>query len=152
MEERHLMKPKALNFDQLEILRKILQEQKDCLIFKARYSDEFNLQLEDRSDEVDQANADFSNSQRLRFRNRENFYEKKIDEALRRMEKKEYGFCRECEDPIRFSRLRARPTADLCIVCKEESERDESSNYLARQSKSRGRVLLPVGTEVRRLA
>lgn len=125
---------------QFEYLKEILSEQKKNLIFKQRYSDEFNLRNEDRSDEVDQANADFSNAQRLRFRNRENFYEKKIDEALRRMEKNEYGLCRECDVPIRFSRLCARPTAELCIVCKEESERDESANFVLSQSKSSGRT------------
>lgn len=149
MGEKFLSKSRALTLDQIDFLKAILMQQKENLIFKTRYSDEFNLQVEDRSDEIDQANADFCNAQRLRFRNRENFYEKKIDEALRRIEKNEYGLCRECEDPIRFSRLRARPTADLCIVCKEESERDESCHFLARQSKSRGRQLAYVG-EVRR--
>lgn len=149
MVEKFLGKTRALNMDEIEFLKTILMQQKENLIFKTRYSDEFNLQAEDRSDEIDQANADFCNAQRLRFRNRENFYEKKIDEALRRMEKSEYGFCRECDEPIRFSRLCARPTADLCIVCKEESERDESCNFMARQSKSRGRQLSYFG-ELRR--
>lgn len=53
----------------------------------------------------------------------------------------EYGLCSDCGDWIRFERLLARPTAEMCIVCKEESERDESSSFTGRQSKSLGRVV-----------
>ncbi len=133
---------KALSLSEMDYLKDVLLDEKQKLIFKDVYiSDEFNLNEEDRSDEVDHANADASNAQRLRFRNREVFYLKKLNEALKRMERAEYGFCTECEDPIGFKRLVARPTAELCVACKEESERDESHNYIARQSKSLGRQI-----------
>jgi len=133
---------KRLTSEQLSFLKSILEAEKKKLIFNGVYeSEEFNLDIEDKSDEVDQANADVSNSHRLRFRNREVFYVKKLDSALKRMEKNEYGMCVECEEPIRFERLKARPTADYCIICKEESERDESSSILGRQSKSLGKAI-----------
>lgn len=93
------------------------------------------------SDEVEQSISDYTNSHLLRFRNREVFYAKKIDKALKKFDLNEFGLCDDCGCWIKFERLLARPTADLCIVCKEESERDESNNFIGRQSKSLGKVV-----------
>jgi DnaK suppressor protein len=132
----------GLNEEQVETLKQRILDEKNNLIFKGIYkSEEFNLDNEDRSDEVDQANSDVENAYRLRFRNREVFYSKKLDEALKRIEKGEYGECEECGCSISFQRLFARPTAELCISCKEEAERDESQSYIERQSKSLGKAI-----------
>ncbi|MBL7665460.1 MAG: TraR/DksA C4-type zinc finger protein [Bacteriovoracaceae bacterium] len=139
------MTEKKLTKKQVDSLKKKLLEENQRLIFNGMNNEEFAYSSEERSDEVDQANADFSNSQRLRFRNREVFYAKKINEALKRIEKEEYGQCVDCGANIKFERLLARPTADLCIYCKEESERDESLNFVARQSKSLGKSINLVG-------
>lgn len=45
-----------------------------------------------------------------------------IDEALRRIQKKTYGHCHECGQPIAKTRLEAVPHARLCIECKELEE------------------------------
>jgi len=45
---------------------------------------------------------------------------KDIDNALKRMEKGEYGICKYCHKPINPKRLVARPTASSCIECKTE--------------------------------
>ncbi|MBF0297393.1 MAG: TraR/DksA C4-type zinc finger protein [Oligoflexia bacterium] len=127
-----------LTAHQLKMLKEILEQQKQNLVFKNCITEEFNLESEERSDDVDHANADLSNFQRLRFRTRENLYEKKIDEALKRLDNNEYGYCKDCGGPIAYSRLIARPTADLCIQCKEEAERDENINYDGRKSRSSG--------------
>lgn len=132
----------GLTEEQLEILRSKILEDKNNLIFNGIYeSDDFNISNEDRPDEVDQASADYNNAHRLRFRNREVFYNKKLGEALRRIEIGDYAKCSECDCNISFQRLLARPTAELCIACKEEAERDESHNYLERQSKSLGKAI-----------
>jgi DnaK suppressor protein len=34
----------------------------------------------------------------------------------------DYGFCRTCDDPIGFRRLKARPESALCITCQSELE------------------------------
>lgn len=136
------VKRKALTVAELGILREKIISELNGLIFKGIVeSEEFNLPEEDRKDSVDHANTDCLNSQRLRFRNREVFYEKKLKKALARIEKGEYGICEECEGPIGFERLRARPTAEKCITCKEESEKDESNNYHQRKSKSYGNAI-----------
>ena len=136
-----MRKARALTENQLVRLEKQLLKDQDSLIFNDVYDEEFNLKDEERSDEIDQANASVSNAQRLRFRNRETFYKKKIGQALKRFEEKRFGMCEECEEPIGYKRLSARPTADLCILCKEESEREEDASIFGSQSKSFGKKL-----------
>jgi RNA polymerase-binding transcription factor DksA len=41
-----------------------------------------------------------------------------IDDALRRIEEKTYGYCERCFQPIPKPRLRALPYARLCVACK----------------------------------
>ena len=133
---------KKLTKKELSILTKTLEGELNGFIFKNVYtSDEFNLPLEDRSDEVDQASVAQSNADRLRFRNREALYEKKIKKALKRVADGEYGICEECGCHIGFSRLNARPTAEQCIVCKEESEREELSSLVSKERKSIGKSM-----------
>jgi DnaK suppressor protein len=129
-------KNKALTKKQIETLRMKLLAEKQALAVE----DELTLSQTD-GDEVDQSISDYFNSHLLRFRNRDAFYLKKIDKALKKFERNEYGKCDECDYWIKFERLLARPTAELCIVCKEESERDESSSFIGMQSKSMGKVV-----------
>jgi len=44
-----------------------------------------------------------------------------IRRTLARMDAGEYGLCLRCEEPIAPLRLRALPTAELCIRCAEAS-------------------------------
>ncbi len=41
-----------------------------------------------------------------------------IDDALRKIERKSYGGCERCYQPIPKARLRALPFARLCVACK----------------------------------
>lgn len=133
---------KALTKKQLETLKNKLLAEKQSLVFGEKDSGlELTLSKPEGSDEVEQSITDYNNSHLLRFRNREAFYAKKIDKALKKFDLNEFGMCTDCGGWIKFERLMARPTADLCILCKEEAERDELSNFIARQSKSLGKVV-----------
>jgi RNA polymerase-binding protein DksA len=46
-----------------------------------------------------------------------------IDEALERIEKKQFGKCVACSGPIPKARLRAKPHAKYCIECKRREEK-----------------------------
>ena len=46
-----------------------------------------------------------------------------IEEALRRMAQGGYGFCDNCGEAIKHSRLETHPTAIRCIDCQEKYER-----------------------------
>lgn len=135
-------KARALTKKQLETLKQKLITERDGLVFNDRSEgNDISLALPDGSDEVEQSITDYTNSHLLRFRNREVFYAKKIDKALKKFDKNEFGLCSDCGEWIKFERLLARPTAELCILCKEESERDESNSMAGRQSKSLGKVV-----------
>jgi len=54
---------------------------------------------------------------------RKALYLNQIDSALKKIKSGDYGYCLECGDDINLKRLEARPTATLCIVCKEAKER-----------------------------
>lgn len=41
-----------------------------------------------------------------------------IDDALRKIDRKTYGACERCQQPIPKARLRALPFARLCVACK----------------------------------
>ncbi len=136
---------KALSKKEIEIIKKTIEEQLNALTFlQDKKHEDLNLQCEDLSDEVDLANSDVTNGQRIRFMNRENLYKKKLKIALERIQRGHFGICEDCEGPINFSRLKARPTADLCISCKEDTERDEVKNIANFTSKSLGKQLQAV--------
>lgn len=45
-----------------------------------------------------------------------------IEVALRRLQNEDYGFCEECGEEIGVARLKARPTATLCVSCQAALE------------------------------
>ena len=47
---------------------------------------------------------------------------RRIDAALVRIDNDEYGYCKECDEPINPKRLEFDPTAVLCIDCASELE------------------------------
>ncbi len=97
-------------------------------------------------DEVDSANDNILLAADMRFSNRESLYYKKIMKTLSKIETEAYGMCDDCGDPITYTRLMARPTSEMCILCKEESEREENQNFFERRSKSLGTVMsVPAG-------
>jgi len=48
----------------------------------------------------------------------------RIDEALGRLARGKYGLCRLCSRRIRPRRLRAVPSAEYCVSCQHEYERE----------------------------
>jgi len=69
-------------------------------------------------DPNDRATQESEFSMELRARDRERKLIKKIDESIRNLENKEFGYCEACGVEIGIRRLEARPTATLCIDCK----------------------------------
>ena len=46
----------------------------------------------------------------------------KIDTALKRIERNDYGYCMGCEEEIGFARLQAQPEAPFCLDCQSRQE------------------------------
>ena len=132
---------KALTKTQMKKLKDKLLAAKEEILNKAQEMEQFCLDKNELSDPLDEASENIQKSTELRFRSREIFYLKKINKTIAKMERDEYGLCNECDEPIVFERLWARPVADMCISCKEESEKKERCNVFGRQSKSKGIAL-----------
>ncbi len=77
------------------------------------------------SDITDRATVETDAALELRTRDRYRKLLNKIDAALKRIEKNEYGFCEETGEPIGLKRLEARPIATLSIAAQEQHEREE---------------------------
>ena len=73
-------------------------------------------------DPADRATQEEEFALELRTRDRERKLLKKIEKALDQIDKDDYGFCDACGIEIGIRRLEARPTAELCIDCKELAE------------------------------
>lgn len=125
--------------DTLKKFKRIFEAQRKTLIFNDRIvREDFSVNADDRYDEIDQATTDIEQAMRMRLCNREALYLKKVDEALKRIEDGSFGECEECGEDIELRRLEARPTATLCVSCKEEQERKEVLTAAGRQHKSLG--------------
>ena len=112
--------------DTLIRFRKIFETQRDEILHNTQIiHEDFSTSPDDRYDEVDQAALDIEQSMRLRLRNRQALLLKKIEQALERIADGTFGQCFECDESIEVKRLEARPTATLCVTCKEEQERRE---------------------------
>lgn len=122
--------------------KSLFEEQRRNLTFSQKVIDQ-NIALapEDLADEADLTTSELEASMRMRLRNRETLFSRKIDEALSRIAEGTFGECEECGDDIELKRLEARPTATLCVGCKEESEKREMLHIDGHRHKSVGMKL-----------
>lgn len=115
------------------------EEEKKNLIYSQNYLNaDFKISDEDLMDEVDVSSTELETNMRIRLRNREALYLRKINEALLRISKGSFGECVDCGGSIELRRLHARPTATLCVSCKEEQELRERTHIDGHKHKSLG--------------
>jgi DnaK suppressor protein len=93
-------------------------------------------------DEVDIVSTEKANQMDFRLKARNAIYLKKVRKSLQKIEEGTFGECEECGAEISYNRLLARPTADLCIHCKEAEEKQENQLvHRNRDSEKFGKVL-----------
>lgn len=125
-EIRRMPESAYMNEVQLDFFRKRLQQQRaEVLARQAEVKDRLNQQ-ESFADPADRATAEEEHWLDLRLRERESFLLRKIDESMRRMKDGDYGFCKVTGEPIGIPRLLARPTAEVCVDVKGQSEHIEA--------------------------
>ncbi|CAM3888215.1 RNA polymerase-binding protein DksA [Ectopseudomonas alcaliphila] len=114
-----------MNDAQQQFFRELLLTQRAEL--QARIEEEFTelRQPEISSDVADIGAAEEQRQWQLRLLEREKKLLDKIDQALERLARGEYGWCAETGEPIGLKRLLLRPTATLCIEAKERQEQRE---------------------------
>ena len=117
-----------MNELQLEYFRRKLEDWKKSLVNQSEDT------LEDlrqgglnQPDDIDRASLETDKALDLRTKDRARKLIGKINEALKRIEDGEYGYCEETGEPIGIERLEARPVATLCLEAQERHERMEKT-------------------------
>ncbi|MBR1649443.1 MAG: RNA polymerase-binding protein DksA [Alphaproteobacteria bacterium] len=113
---------------QLEYFRRKLEDWKKSLVSQSEDT------LEDlrqgglnQPDDIDRASMETDKALDLRTKDRARKLISKINDALKRIEDGEYGYCEETGEPIGIARLEARPVATLCLEAQERHERMEKT-------------------------
>ena len=118
-----------LTTEQAAQLREVLKAEKRRLLRNAQEGLSFSMNR-DRNigrDSIDESMEEELFSTELRLRDREKWLLGKINGALERVEQGTVDECEDCGEPIGFKRLLARPVTTLCIDCKEQQQREETS-------------------------
>lgn len=115
-----------MNDAQLEFFRQRLLKMREEVLAREVDVKERLHQREVFADPADRATAEEEHWLDLRLRERESMLLRKIDEALRRIRDREYGYCVKTGEPIGIPRLLARPTATVCVDVKDQDERVET--------------------------
>ncbi len=112
------MEPKDLDYFK-DLLNRWLDEllsQADITVSGLRDANE------QPADPLDRAVFDLERSYLLRMRDRESVLIRKIKRSLEDIDNGYYGICEECGQDIAIARLKARPVARRCIMCKTRQE------------------------------
>ncbi|NHI00788.1 MULTISPECIES: RNA polymerase-binding protein DksA [Oceanimonas] len=111
-----------MNAQQQEFFHELLLKQRREL--QERIEEEFDglRKYEIGSDLADIGSTEEQRQAHLRLLEREKKLLNKIEHALQRLARGEYGWCQETGEPIGLPRLLLRPTATLSIEAKERQE------------------------------
>lgn len=115
-----------MNERQVEYFRRKLLAWREDLLDESR-STVTTLQDGTRNipDVADRASEETDRALELRTRDRQRKLIAKIDQALRRVEEGEFGYCDVTGEPISLKRLDARPIATMSLEAQERHERRE---------------------------
>ena len=115
--EEYMGKPMRAHFT------KILNKWKQDLMQEVdRTVDHMKDEAANFPDPADRASQEEEFALELRARDRERKLIKKIDKTLDLIQNEDYGWCESCGIEIGVKRLEARPTADMCVDCKNLAE------------------------------
>lgn len=117
---------KFMNETQTFYFQKKLLDWKEEILRESRET--LNHLQEDSQKEpdiADRASSETDWSIELRTRDRQRKLITKIDAAIERLKKGEYGFCEVTGEPINLERLEARPIAMMSLEAQEEHEKYE---------------------------
>lgn len=102
--------------------RKLLRWRQELIEESQQTIDHLRHEVRDVGDEAERATRETENSLELRTRDRYRKLLRKIEQALKRIEDGEYGYCEETDEEIGLQRLEARPIATLSLDAQERWE------------------------------
>jgi DnaK suppressor protein len=115
-----------MNDRQLEYFRNKLLDWKEDILRESRETvTHLQAETENHPDIADRASSETDRALELRTRDRQRKLISKIEEAVRRIDERVYGYCEETGEPIGLARLEARPIATLGVEAQERHERRE---------------------------
>ncbi|HEY1090711.1 MAG TPA: RNA polymerase-binding protein DksA [Burkholderiaceae bacterium] len=123
---REMNDDEYMNDAQLDFFRRRLIQMRQEVLQRELDVKERLHEREVFADPADRATAEEEHWLDLRLRERESLLLRKVDDALRRIEAREFGYCEKTGDPIGIPRLLARPTATVCVDVKGQDERVEA--------------------------
>ncbi len=121
-----------MNESDLAYFRNILNERKSQI--KKNISDSTkemeSLNVSEASDEVDQASISIDRNIEQVITSQQSRELSEIEYAINKISNGTYGVCEMCEEEIRVPRLKVKPHAKYCIVCRELIEKDSNNKRI----------------------
>jgi DnaK suppressor protein len=114
-----------LNKEDKDFLKAELANRKEKIkrIVKDNEKEIKALSRTDASDEADHATISTDTAIEQAITNQQLKELKEIEYALFKIDNETYGICEMCEEPIGVQRLKVKPQAKYCIVCREIVEK-----------------------------
>jgi len=125
--EKPLVRPKGYGKADLDHFRTIIMEKRKEILeeletLKSSMMDsttgEYTSENSAYSLHMEQGTDTMEREKTFLFASREGKFLNYLDDALKRIEKGDYGFCTDCGKLIEKERLEAVPHAQLCVECK----------------------------------
>lgn len=122
------MRGKSVNTQDRERYKKKLLERKEEIIEQLSefYNESKNVETGDAQDVGDKAESSYTKEFLLSLSDTERKQLVLIDEALKRIDGENYGYCQRCEKVISKKRLTAIPYARHCIECQQKEEEENT--------------------------
>lgn len=115
-----------MHANEMEHFENLLLKQKEQIIknIQSVEADLSQLQEMELNDEGDYASASSDNIVESAIGRQQQKELTEIEAALARIHDGSYGSCEMCDDDIGFQRLKVKPHAKYCIVCREIIEKN----------------------------
>jgi DnaK suppressor protein len=117
-----------MNKQLVKEIGKQLKRKRSAMIFDGGQREIAPEKLDERESEVEEkAQVEIVSTLSSHLEEREHKTLRDIEVALERLEVGAYGICQSCGDEIKPERLKALPTAVLCIDCANDKEKKTRS-------------------------
>jgi len=107
----------------VEEIKEMLIDEKEKILVLMRANMQKNISEHEIGDAIDTSVELQERDFNLLLQDRNNNKLEQIEEALKRIDDEEYGYCQECEEEISKKRLLLIPFTRMCVSCQQAKER-----------------------------
>jgi DnaK suppressor protein len=120
---------KKMNKKEREQFRRMLRQKKESIVRKLSELTNESKEMETNvaQDVVDKAETSYTKEFLLSLSDADREQLLLIDEALKRLDRNEFGICQLCHKEIGRKRLEAIPWTPYCIDCQEKAEEESKA-------------------------